>query len=166
MSQSTFQGDFYVNGSLSSKTFSAPNGSITNTMVAPNAAINATKLIHQIPLLFNTAVGSAATTQTQMLHIGRAAGEVSSVEVCCNVAPTSSDQITVDVKKGNAASAYTSILDSVVTVDSSNANREVVAGTISTVDYSAGDSFQVVLTVTGSTTQGVCVVVNLHENAQ
>lgn len=166
MAQSTFNGDLFVNGSLSSTTFTAPASSITDTMVAANAKIKATKLIHQLSLRFSTDPTTSVTADTQIIHIAHALGEVAFVEVMATTAPTSSDQVTVDIQKGNAGASYATVLSSVITLDSSDADRAVKSGTISTVDYAAGDSFEIIVTPTGTSTKGICVVVTLHENAQ
>ena len=166
MAQSTFNGDLFVNGSLSSTTFTAPASSITDTMIAANAKIKATKLIHQHAVTFNTDPNSSVIADTQIIHIAHALGEVAFVEVMATTAPTSSDQVTVDILKGNAGASYSSVLSSVVTLTSSDADRAVVSGTITTTDYAAADSFQIVIVPTGTSTKGLCVVVTLHENAQ
>ena len=166
MAQTVLNGDVFCTGGLSSKTFTAPSGSISDDAVASNAKIKATKLIHQLPLRYSTSTSSAAITATELLHIAKATGEIASIEVCATTAPTSSDQFTVDLQKGNSSTAFTSVLSSAVTVTSSHSDREVVAGTISSADYSADDIFQIVVTVSGSSTEGILVVVNLHEQAQ
>ena len=166
MSQSIINSDLYINGSLSSATFTAPAASITDEMIAANAKVAATKIIHQLPLTFTTDPATAVVANTSMLHIAHAIGEIVFVEVCAVTAPTSSDQVTVDILIGNAASGYTSVLTSVVTLTSSNADRAVISGTVSTTAYAAGDSFQIVVTPTGTTCKGLVVTTTLHENAQ
>jgi hypothetical protein len=165
LTQSVHQGDLYINGSLSSKTFTAPDASVTNAMIAASAGIAATKVVHQIPVRYSSAVGSAATSATQVIHIARTAGTINSIEVVAETAPTSTDTVTVDLKAGNSSTAYASVLSSVVTLDNTTSDREVVAGTISTADYSDGDSLELVVTVTGSSCEGLCVLVNLFETA-
>lgn len=142
-----------------------PAGTITNAMVSAAAAIGAEKIIHQYAVHYQQAGGGDVASATVIVHVAKGAGLLVAVRIVPIVAPTGGDKaFTVDVKKGNAAGAYATVLTGVETIDSSVADREVVSATIDGTkdDYSAADSFTVVIAASGSTgSQGQGVLVEL-----
>jgi hypothetical protein len=160
MAISTINSDLFVNGSISSKGFTAPDSSITNAMVQSNAGIEATKVIHQ-QIIRNRHDGTVTAT-TKLLHLAEADGEIISVKVRAITAPTGDFNYTVDIKKAAASGAFASILSSVITIDSSVSDNTNESGTLSTTTYSADDVFQVVVAVSGGTgVQGSDYIVSL-----
>lgn len=162
--------DLHVNGTLSSKSFNAPPGSIGDADIEGNAGIQASKVVHQHAVRYHQAGGTDVVAATVPLHIFYGDAEILAVEVVPITAPTGGDKaFTVDVKKGNQAGAYATILSSVITINSGVANRQVVSGTLSTTTALDGDSLTVVVAVSGSTGsqgQGVVVIVWLREDPQ
>lgn len=162
----TLNEDIFVNGNLSSSSFTPPSGSISNTAIAGNAQIDATKVVHQFPLFFSVKNGTAVTTTTELIHIARAAGTVVAIEVATPTPPTSSDTVVIDLEKGSAAGAFASILTSPHTLNSSSVAKTVYSPTVSSAAYVDNNLFQVKLTVSGSSCQGIIVTVWLRENPQ
>jgi len=165
------ESDLYVNGNVSMASVSLPAAAVRNANIEGNAGIEASKVVHRFPTHYRQDEGADVASKTAPVHIAAAAATVAAVKVLCVTAPTGGDkQYTVDVKKGNQAGAYATILTGVVTINSSKANREVTSGTLSgTPTLAAGDSLQVVVTASGSTGsqgQGLLVEVILHENPQ
>lgn len=103
---------------------------------------------------------------TVPIHVAKHAGTIVSIEVSCITAPTGSDSFTVDLKKGNQSTAFATVLSGTISYSATQADREVEAGTLVTLTYDAGDTLQLVITATTTTTQGagVCVTVVLDEN--
>jgi hypothetical protein len=163
--QSTFYSDIFVAGSLSSRQFTAPSGSITNDSIQGAAGIDASKLEHQHAVRYSQKAGSAVVSETMPVHIAHAGGTIVAVQVVTVVPPTSSDTVTVSVSAGNASTVYASVLSGAVSLSSSSVARTVYSGTITSAAYAAGDSLEVVVTATGSSCQGLCVILTLREDA-
>lgn len=163
MAQMTVPNDLRVSGTITCTNFAPPAACITNTAIQAAAGIEATKVIHQFPVRYQTADGSAVAAATVPIHVAYKAGTIVAVEAMCIDAPTSSDTVAVDIQKGNQSTGYATILSGTIDFDNSSANREVIAGTLSTSSYADGDSFQAVVTVSGSTAQGLCVILWLRE---
>ena len=168
MSQTVFPNDVRVNGTLSAQTVNLPSSSVQNQHIIAAAGIDATKLQHQHALKYVQDGGTNVVSATVPLHVFRATAEIVGVEVVPIVAPDGGDlQYTVDVQKGNAGSAFATILTGVVTVDDSSVDRTPQEGTLSTTSAADGDTLQVVVTASGSTGtqgQGVLVLVTVRES--
>jgi hypothetical protein len=166
MSQDILGGDVHVRGTLSAATFTPPSGCISNSHVSASAGIAATKLEHQFAVQYTTAAGSAVATATHPLHIVRGTtGEIVSVEVICTTAPTSSDTVTVMLQRSTGGGAFANALSGNISLSSSSTARVAYAGTLSVTDLVDGDILQVVVTASGTSCQGLCVVVTLREDA-
>jgi hypothetical protein len=161
MSNSVIASDVFVAGSLSSRTFTPPSGSITNDSIAGSAGIAASKLVHRFPVTKRIAgtVGSV----TEIIHIHHAGATVAAVDVLCGTHPTSSDTVTVDLKRGSASVSYTSVLSGVVTLNSSSANKTPYSGTITSATSVTADSLQVVITASGSSCADLVVSIWIEE---
>lgn len=164
MAQTTLPTDLRVQGNISCTTFTPPAGSITNAAVVAGAGVEYTKLVHYFPVRYQTATGTAVTAATHPIHIARASGTIVAAKAYCTVAPTGGDSVTIDLQKGNQSTSFATILSSTIVLNSSDANRQVNDGTLSVTSYSADDEFQAVVTVSGTTGQGLCVVLYLAEN--
>lgn len=149
-------------------TVTLPDGTITNAMVNSGASIAAAKAVHRSPIVYYQAEGSDVASATASIYHARTAGEIVAVEVCPITAPTGGDkQFTVDVKNGDASTAFASVLSAVVTVDNTSVDKTPQTGTVSSATIADGDILQVVVTASGSTGsqgQGVTVVIWVNEN--
>jgi hypothetical protein len=164
MSQSQINSGLFVGGTLSAEFFTPPKSCIDNDAVQGNANIDYTKLQQKHVVRYSQKAGTAIVSETVPIHIADATGELVSIEVVCITPPTTSDTVTVDLQAGNVSTAYASILTSVVTLDSSSITRTVYDSSFATPDYAAGDSFEIVVTATGSSAQGLLVVVTFAQN--
>jgi len=166
------EGDLFVNGELRSKSQVVPDGSIDNAAIAALAGLAATKLEHQHALIYSQAAGSDIVAATVPIKIIRGlSGLVVDVEVVAQTAPVGGDlAFTVDVLKATEASpSPDSILQSIITVDATNADYEIVQGTVDNGDMSDGETMMVAVAVSGSTGsqgQGLVVTVTLREDAE
>lgn len=166
MAQDNFGSDVHVRGTLSATAMTIPASAVGNTQIAAAAGIAASKLEHQFAVRYATNHGTAVAAATQPLHIVHGVtGEIVAVEVTCTTAPTSSDTVTVDVQKSTGGGAFATVLSGTVGLSSSSTARVVYAGTISAANTVDGDILQVVVTVSGTTCQGLCVVVTVREDA-
>lgn len=166
MSQDIFGGDVYIRGTLTAGTITLPNSTVTNASVLASAGIAATKIEHQFPVQYHTAAGSAVSTATHPLHIVQGTtGEIVSVQVTCTTAPTSSDTVTVMLQRSTGAGAFANALTGNISLSSSSTARVAYSGTLSVTDLVVGDILQVVVTASGTSCQGLCVVVMLREDA-
>lgn len=147
-----------------------PAGSLTDDAIAANAAIAAAKLVQEITGKAAQNGGADVAAATVPIHAAYKAGTVVGFRVALLAAPTGGDKaFTVDLKKSTGGGAFATILSAVVTIDNSKANNTTYSGTVSSGAYSAGDIFQVVIAVSGSTGsqgQGVIAEAIFHEAAQ
>lgn len=164
MGLSVIQGDVRVVGTLSPQSLNPPAGSIGNAAVQASAGIEATKVVHQFPLRY--ADDGQVTAITVPLHIARAAATLVAVEAIVTTAPGAGDSVSIDVQKGNQSTAFASVLAATLTIDENDAARQVKPATITTTAVADGDTLQLVVTVTGTTAQGLCVVVTLREDPE
>jgi hypothetical protein len=137
--------------------------------VSPTDRMAATQVVHQFPLTYGQAEGADVVSETVPLHVVHGvAGKIIAVQVMTPLAPAGGDkQFTVDIQKGNEATAFASVLDTAVTIDSAVADREVVEGIIDTDTLAAGDALRLVITASGSTgdqAQGLIVTVTIQED--
>ena len=167
--QTVFNGDLRIQGAFSAKTMTFPTGAIINKDINPNAAIDATKVIHQHAIHYDQALGADVVAQTRLVHTFRGDADIVAVDVVLATAPTGGDKaLTVDVKLGNESTAFATILTGTIAANSTHANREVIPGTLTTTTAAAGDTLEIVVAVSGSTGsqgQGLCVTVWIREIA-
>lgn len=166
MSQVTFPNDVFVQGSLSARTFTPPLGSVGNSAIAAAAGIEATKVVHQFPLNYSQPSGSAVAAATLPVHIAKAVGSVVSIEASLDTPPTTTDTVTIDLHKGNAGSGYASILSAPIVLDNANVARAPEVGTVSSGTLADGDILRLVVTVSGTSAQGLIVTITARENPQ
>jgi hypothetical protein len=137
----TIPNDVHVEGRLTAAQMSVPANAIVDASVASDAKIAAAKVCHRIAAR-RAQVGTAAT-ETVGLHIATAAGTVHAVRVAVIGAAIGAATVTVDIKKNG-----TTILTSVVTVNSGTAARTAVTGLLSVTAFAAGDVFEAVIVAT------------------
>ena len=164
MAQSRFEGDAYFAGNLGAKTFSPPAGSITNAAVAALAGIDSTKLEHQHRVGWSQAnVTAAAETRVVYVCYGTA-GTILDFRAGSIAKAVGDPTVTVNLRKNG-----TTVLSSVITLDSGNTNRVAEAGTLSVTTLAAGDVLEVVVAVsagTGTLPTGLFASVTVEEDAQ
>lgn len=168
---STLNTDLYVNGSLSSKTFNAPAGSITKEDITPNAGIEATKVEHQFPVLYEQLPGTAILAETKLVHLVRGAtGEIVGIEACIMTQASGADRtVSVDLHKADAATTPATVLTSPISITNTTVVRTAVTTSLSASDLVDGDILEIVVTVAGAAgtqAEGLLVTLFLREDAQ
>ena len=170
MAQDLINNSLHVNGTLSAKLFTPPDGSISNDAIAGAAGIEATKVVHQWTLPVRQSPGTAVVAATDLLHIARFAGEIVAIEAATATVATGADRtVTIDLQKSSSGGAFASVLTGGIVLDDGSTNRVPVAGTINSPDFVDGDLLQVVVAVAGSAgaqAQGLLVSVTLREHPQ
>jgi hypothetical protein len=158
----TLNDNLQVNGQLSASQMIYPNGSIFDAAVNAAAAIQATKLQHQHRAMFAQGSSTTATAATQVVHsVYGASGSVIAFRAGCVVPCVGAATITVDLKKNG-----TSILSAPISLSSSQAARQLVAGTVTTPSLTQNDVLEVVITATaggGTIGQGLFVETTVNE---
>ena len=170
-STSVLEGNVHVAGTLSATAVSIPAGTVTNSAIQAAAGIEATKVVHQVPIVYTQPDGTAVVAETRGLRIARAPGTTVAVEaVITGAIATGADRtVTIDVRKGAAGVAYASILTATMSFNNADVLRTVKSATISTAAYSDNDSFIVVVTVAGAAgaqAQGLLVTITQREDPQ
>lgn len=129
-----------------------PGGTITSTEVSSTADLNGKQVRSHYGKDSRQVNGSNVAAKTEVIHTAKAAGSVTAFKVAVVTAPTGGDlAFTADLQKSTGGGAFATILSAVVTINSTKTDRSVTAGTVSSAAYSAGDIFQIVYAVTGST---------------
>lgn len=149
-----------------------PGSTITDDTIELAANIDADKLQHRHVVKYYQVAGTDVASQTAPIHIALADGLVRYVKIMPITVPSGGgvDKVyTVDIQKSTGAGAFATILSSAYTINSSKVARTVYTATLDSAqdDYSAGDSFQVVIAASGSTGsqgQGVIVAVYFDED--
>ena len=120
--------DLYVDGNLSSKTFTAPAGAIRNVDVLGNAQIAASKLQQQgtgiwsAIQLFEPATAVASVNRT--LGMAYASGTLAEFAAWIEVVATGADRtITVDLQKSTGGGAYATVLSATIGFTNGSAVR-------------------------------------------
>lgn len=143
---------------------SLPSGAVGNSSIATAAGIEAEKLEHHHSVTGNQP-NTAATTETRVIHsVYGTTGDVLAFEAGSIVAATGNATVTLDLKKNG-----TTILTSVVTLDSANTAYIVEAGSIDTAPVVDGDVLSVVIVATvgtGALPTGLFYNLRLNEDAQ
>jgi hypothetical protein len=140
--------DVIIRGSLSVGSMTVPTGSISDAQIVAGADISDAKVMQRHAIHYAQAGGTAVVTQTWPIHTMRAAGSLIAVEVTPIVAPTGGDRaFTIDVQKGNTATAFATMLTAPVTINSSDTSRTPEVGAVSGGGTLAdGDTLQIVAT--------------------
>lgn len=138
-----------------------PAGSVRDIDVAAGANISASKLEARIVRVHSQS--GAAVAQTVGVHRAAANGSIASIVAWLEAgACTGNAEVTVDLKKNG-----TSVLNGVMTLDDSVAQRETVIGEISSASYSADDKLSLVITSnagSGSVGSGLSIQLILEED--
>ena len=145
--------------------FTIPDNAIDADALRTKRNFSADLFEHRNPLTYAQNEAGVVASETLGIHIARKAGQFLAVEVMPIVVPTSGSY-TVDVQKGNAATAFATILSAVVTVDNTSVDRTIQVGTISTSTFAAGDAIRIVVTASTPTgSAGVIVTVTTDEDS-
>jgi hypothetical protein len=147
---STLNSDLRVLGHLTANTMSIPAASVSNSSVKADAALDASKLVHEHRGRIAQGIAANAAAQSEVVHVARAAGTLEQFVVGLVTPPdtasgSSGRTATFDLKKNG-----TTVLSATVVLDSTNVAYVVEAATISVSAYVAGDVFTVIITVGGS----------------
>lgn len=151
MSQDLINNDLHVNGALSAKTFNPPASCITAAAVVAAAGIEATKLQQQYHEKYSQVGTATAAADQKVVHVAYAGGTIVAFKCSCRTKMTaggSDDRsVTFDLKKNG-----TSVLSAAVVLSKANLTSDMllVAGTINTTTFVAGDVLEVVVSVAGS----------------
>ena len=139
-------------------------GCVSDTHVAADADITATKLEHQHRAVYEQESDTTSAAETRVVHVVHGATgtlkafKAGSITVC-----TSDATITVDLLKNGV-----SVLSAAIVLDSGNSVRVVEAGTISGPSVVAGDVLEVDVAVSaggGTIGKGAFAFLDLHEDA-
>lgn len=154
-------GDLHITGTMTAGALTPSGGSVTNASVAAAAAIQASKLEHQLHLTYGQS-GTAASA-TIPIHCGYGAGTIVSIKAFSVAAAVGVATVVIDLKKNG-----TTVLSSTITLDNANTAYVPEAGSLSTTTFNADDVLTLVITATaggGTLPTGLGVTVILRENA-
>lgn len=167
MATNIFQGDLQVSGNVvAGGIISSSTGWITDSQVQANAAIAATKIIHQEQHAVQL-FGSTTTVAALTLLVGGIRGTTSSlVEFWAApiTPPTTTDTVHVDLQRSTGGAAFATTLAATIAFTSSSVARTILTAT-PTSTLVQGDLLQIVVTVTGTSAQGLIAGFTTRESA-
>lgn len=145
--------DIYVNGSLSSKTFTAPAASIGNAAIAASAGISASKVQQQRS--FDVELFAPGTTVTALTKLvagiyGTTGTLVAFSALTTTVATGADRHAVVDLQRSTSGGAFATVLSATIDLTSGSTVRTWYNAAFSSTSLVAGDTLQVVVTVSGS----------------
>lgn len=149
----TVKDNWHVDGHLSCKTLTLPAAAVANTQVSGTADILATKVRHQFPISWSQKDATDVVSETVLLHIANADGDIHAFEVRPTIVPTGGDkQYTVDIQMAaDGSGSWTTLLSAVITVSTSSTANTLIAGTLTDTSYLNGEAVRIVVTASGST---------------
>lgn len=150
---SILDGSYHVAGNLSANSMTVPSNAVGNSAIRSGDPIDASKLENQQVITKHlSAHATAASVTRQVIHaVYGATATLIAFHVGCTVAPTGADTVTINLKRNG-----TNILSGDITLDNTNTNFIVEAGTLTTTDVVAGDVIEVdVSAVSGTTAKGL-----------
>jgi hypothetical protein len=172
---SKINGDLDVNGTLSSTGMSLPANTVSNSQVTATAAIAVTKTDHLIVIGHNfeieadTAPGTSTTyTFTVYAASGPARIRIFKATLLDYGSQSNSHDFTFDLQKAPKGSdALTTILSSVITLDSDNTDNTPSEATVIDTAIVEGDSLTIELVTPGTITgaHGAFAWIELSEGA-
>lgn len=167
MATNIFQGDLQVSGNVvAGGTVTASTAFVTDALVAAGTNIQATKVIHQQQhaiQLFAPTTAVSAVTQL----VGGIRGTTSSlVELWAAVvtAPTSTDYVHVDLQRSTGGGGFSTTLGAVLAITSSSSAKTIYTAT-PTATLVQGDLLEIIVTVSGTSAQGLIVGFTTRESA-
>jgi hypothetical protein len=157
--------DLYVSGDARfGGSVALSDNSLINSNWNPVSPLAATNQQHQYAQRHAQAHGTSASGERRTIHIAHGSGNLVAVKVSQSAAAIGDSTATVTVLKNG-----TSVLSTVVTIDSGDAAFTVQSGTIvGNGSYAAGDVFEVSINVTagtGTLPQGVSCEAIFRETA-
>lgn len=166
---SIFYNDVQVVGTFTASSMTLPSNSVNDSKVIAGANIAASKVIHQFPISYAQAPGSAIVAATLDLHIFRTTGVLFTVEAAITGAiATGGDRtVDVDVHWGDSGTSFATALSSPIQFTNGSTLRAVSSATITTSAFGDGDLLRVVITVAGSAgaqAEGLLVTLTVQEN--
>lgn len=143
---------------------------LTNTNIAADAGIRATKLEGEFNFTHSqTSTIAAATQYLRVIRGGE--GTIVAIEAAITEAiATGADRtVTIDLQKSTGGGAFATVLSSTIQFTNASTLRAVSAGTISTSGVVDGDILKVTVAVAGAAgaqATGLVVSVTLREDSE
>ena len=142
-------GDYWF-GSIRADQMILPANSVGDAEVDATRPIGVNKLYHMHCPVYTQDRGAAVVAKRSGLHIAVGPGTLQAFQATLSQA-NGGGTVTVDLYKNGV-----SVLSGLITI-TTEAAFDVCVGTISTAAYVAGDTFEVVVAVTGTVGQGLTV---------
>lgn len=167
MATSSVDSDLRVLGAIYADNIYSQGASITSDMFSSSTSsrLAVEKAIHRQKLRYTQNNGAAVAAATSVQYIARGAGSLVQLKAAITgVISTGGDSVTVDVQKSTAGGAFATVLSAVMTFNSASTLRTVTNATPTTTAFIAGDLIAIVVAVSGTSTQGLVVDVEIDEN--
>lgn len=171
MSDTIFNEDVLIRGTLRTRAFVPPSQCITNAAVEEAAGIDADKLEHQHSInieLFGPTTSISALTKLLYIVYGTTATIVN-VEAAVVTKATGADRtVTVDLKRSTAGGAFATVLSATIGFTDGSTNLTPVTGTITSASLVDGDLLEATVAVAGSAGNqalGLLLTLTVREDA-
>lgn len=164
MALSVLNGDYHINGTLSSKILNPPPGSIRNDDIEQNTGVEASKLQHPNRFRYVELSSTTSSTLTIPVYVGiGVTGVLQNFLAGAVVANLSGATVDVDLLKNG-----TTVLSAPINLNDTHSNYEVVAGTISDTTFTTDDVYEIDVTATaggGTLSMGLFCIGRIYESA-
>jgi hypothetical protein len=145
-------------------------GGWTDTHISPIAAIQSTKLIQRPVYPYFQKLATAVVSDTAFFQIYGATGSIVAVVAqVTGVKSTGGDSVVIDLQKSTGGGAFATVLSATITLNSSSTILVQQFATVLTTgaqNFVVGDVFKLIVTASGSSTQGLVVSVVRTETPQ
>lgn len=163
--------DLNVRGTLTAKTLALKSACIGDAMLL--SGLSGSKITHEnvgpgaFKELFDPATSVTATTKMIMRAVQ--AGSLLSVGAIVYTVATGADRtVTIDLHKATAGGvSFATVLSATFGFTNGSVVNTIVAGTVSTTPYAAGDLFKIIVTVAGAAGNqalGLGIILQVNEN--
>jgi hypothetical protein len=95
-------------------------------------------------------------------HVFGQTAEIQDFSAVVDTVPTSSAQVSIDLQRSTLGGAYATVLSTPIVISASSTNRVAIAAAIASPDLVTGDMLRYVVTISGSGTQAVGLLVSSH----
>lgn len=169
MSNTIWEGDHSVTN-LKPKTFTWPDGQISDSDVQGQAGWSADKRVTRIHRTYRQASGTDVVTAKQIVHVARFAGTLTAVEIVPVAVPVTSgstNKYVIVAVEYDTGGGWLNALNGAVAITSNLTNLTALTPDIYYSSYSANDLFRVSITASGSVgtqAQGLCINLIFDEN--
>lgn len=167
MADTFSESDWDIRGTVTADQVKSRGATLTSAMWSASTGdrLAAAKAVHSRSIQFTTIAGAAVATATWPLAALYGATTLISMKAWLKVAATGGDTVTIDLQRSASAGAFATVLSSALVLSAADpVALTLKSATISDTTLEANDLLQLVITVSGTSAQGLCVEIEHQQN--